>query len=168
MSTYTDLIKNRGNSEASDECYSPIEICKTLLRFLDKNKTYYEATSGKSNSLVKGFRELGFKIEGSGDKDFFETTSEDVFDAVITNPPFSKKDRFLEHCYQIGKPFALLLPVTSFQGQKRGKMFIEKGISALVLNRRVDFTGKKAPTFGVAWFMGNGFAPNGRLYFEDN
>lgn len=38
----------------------------------------------------------------------------------------------------------------------------------LVYNRRVDFTGKKAPPFGVAWFMGNGFCPHGHIWFVDN
>lgn len=105
---------------------------------------------------------------GNNGKDFFDCDTDDVYDGIITNPPYSKKDQFIEHCYSLEKPFALLLPVAAFQGQKRGRMFSEYGISALVLNRRLDFTGKKAPTFGVAWFMGNGLCEPGKLYFSDN
>jgi len=31
-------------------------------------------------------------------------------------------------------------------------MFDENGIEILALNKRIDFTGKKSPHFGVAWF----------------
>ena len=48
--------------------------------------------------------------------DFFDCASDDVYDGVITNPPYSLKDKFIEHCYELDKPFALLLPVTAIQG----------------------------------------------------
>ena len=44
-------------------------------------------------------------------------------------------------------------------------MFQEKGISILVYNKRIDFTGKKSPPFGVAWFMGNGFCESNKIWF---
>ena len=44
---------------------------------------------------------------------------------------------------------------------------MKHGMSALVYNRRVDFTGKKAPTFGVAWFI-HGFMPPNQIYWVDN
>ena len=31
-------------------------------------------------------------------------------------------------------------------------MFSENGIELLVLKKRIDFTGKGSPHFGVAWF----------------
>jgi hypothetical protein len=167
LTQFTDYLNRLGTNEESDECYTPSHEVAPLCKFLKKSYTYYEATSGKSSSLLVGLREMGVSIEPSGDKDFFDCTPADVLDGVITNPPYSKKDAFIEHCYYLGKPFALLLPVAAFQGQKRGKLFKEKGISALVYNRRIDFTGKKSPTFGVAWFM-YGFDEGGRLYFADN
>ena len=86
-----------------------------LLKYLDKEKTYYEATSGKSSSIVRGFNKYGYNIVGSNDRDFFDCTRNDIYDGVITNPPYSKKDQFLEHCYSLGKPFALLLPLQVFR-----------------------------------------------------
>jgi len=44
------------------------------------------------------------------------------------------------------------LPVSTIQGIRRGKWFDEYGLELLVLNKRIDFTGKGAPHFGVAWF----------------
>ena len=50
--SYTELINRRATNEASDECYTPEDQILPLLKYLDKDKTYYEATSGKSSSIV--------------------------------------------------------------------------------------------------------------------
>ncbi len=172
--TYTDLLKKRNhaggksvNYSLSDECYTPSDQVLPLLEYLDKDKTYYEPTSGKSSLIVDGFDNNGYKIVPSDGKDFFDCGTDDVYDGIITNPPYSIKDKFIEHCYALGKPFALLLPVTSFQGGKRGRMFIEHGMSTLVYNNRVDFTGSGNPTFGNAWFMW-GIIPPNTIYWVDN
>ena len=172
--TYTDLLKKRNhaggksvNYSLSDECYTPSDQILPLLEYLDKDKTYYEPTSGKSSLIVEGFDKNEYKIVPSDGKDFFDCGPDDVYDGIITNPPYSIKDKFIEHCYALGKPFALLLPVTSFQGGKRGRMFIEHGMSTLVYNNRVDFTGSGNPTFGNAWFMW-GIIPSNTIYWVDN
>lgn len=162
-----DSLKHIGRNAASDECYTPINQVSPLLQYLDIGKTYYEATSGKSSAIVDGFAEAGYNMIGSNGKDFFDCEPDDVHDGIITNPPYSIKDKFIEHCYDLGKPFALLLPVASFQGNKRGRMFMEHGMSTLVYNNRVDFTGKKNPPFGVAWFI-HGFLPPNTIYWVDN
>lgn len=165
--TYTELVSSLGRNTESDECYTPADQVLPLLQYLDKDKTYYEATSGKSSNILTGFNKYGYNIVGSDNRDFFDCTRDDVYDGIITNPPYSKKDDFIEHCYSLGKPFALLLPVASFQGGRRGRMFMEHGMSALVYNRRVDFTGKGNPTFGNAWFMW-GILPPNTIYWVDN
>jgi len=167
MGNYGDFIGGLRTDEESDECYTPSSEIVPLLKFLDKDKTYYEATSGKSSAIVDALKEHGYSIVSSEGKDFFECGADDVYDGVITNPPYSKKDQFIEHCYRLGKPFALLLPVAAFQGKRRGKLFIEKGMSALVYNRRVDFTGEGSPPFGVAWFM-HKLGESNRIYWVDN
>lgn len=44
---------------------------------------------------------------------------------------------------------------------------MEYGMSALVYNNRVDFTGGGAPPFGNAWFI-HGFLPPNTIYWVDN
>ena len=162
-----DSLKHISRNSESDECYTPVNQVAPLLEYLNKDKTYYEATSGKSSAILDGFTEAGYDMIGSDGKDFFDCTSDDVFDGIVTNPPYSIKDKFIEHCYKLEKPFALLLPVASFQGGKRGSMFMEHGMSALVYNNRIDFTGKGSPHFGVAWFI-HGFLPSNTIYWVDN
>ena len=136
-----------------DECYTPCDQVLPLLEYLDKDKTYYEATSGFSSQIVDGFKKYEYNIMPSGDKDFFDCSVDDVQDGIVTNPPYSIKDKFIKYCYELGKPFALFLPVAAMQGGKRGQMFMEYGMSCLVYNYRVDFTGGGSPPFGNAWFM---------------
>jgi hypothetical protein len=167
MGNYTDLVNRLSRTPESDECYTPEDQVLPLLPYLNQNKTYYEATSGISSQIVNGFKKYNYKIEPSNGKDFFECETSDVYDGVITNPPYSLKDKFIEHCYNLKKPFALFLPVASFQGGKRGKMFMEYGMSALLYNNRVDFTGKGSPPFGNAWFMW-GILPPNTIHWVDN
>jgi hypothetical protein len=162
-----DNLKRIGRNAASDECYTPVSQVSSLLPYLDKNKTYYEATSGLSSNILEGFKSSGYNMVGSDGKNFFDCTTDDVYDGIVTNPPYSKKDEFIEHCYALEKPFALLLPVASFQGGRRGRMFMKHGMSAIVYINRVDFTGKKSPHFGVAWFI-HGFLPPNTIYWVDN
>lgn len=145
------MLNKTGNNEMSDECYTPNEAVEPLLKYLNKDLIYYEATSNISSSIVKFMTENGFKVLSSDGRDFLNDKLP-YFDVILTNPPYSKKDKFIEKCYQLNKPFALLLPVSSIQGQKRGKLFNKNGIDLLVLNNRIDFTGKGSPHFGVAWF----------------
>lgn len=145
------MLKKTGNNENSDECYTPTEAITPLLKMLPKDRVYYDCTSGKSSNIVDFLNINGLMCKSSYGRDFLTDTFDD-YDCIITNPPYSKKDKFIKKCYEIGKPFALLLPVSSLQGMYRGNMFATKGIELLVLNKRIDFTGKKAPHFGVAWF----------------
>ena len=46
-------------------------------------------------------------------------------------------------------------------------MFMEYGMSALVYNNRVDFTGNGSPPFGNAWFL-HGFLPPNTIYWVNN
>ncbi|AIA83135.1 DNA methyltransferase [Podophage Lau218] len=169
----TGILKTKNNNSknpASDEYYTPPEGIEPLVKFLNKELRYYEPTAGKSQRIVKYLTSKGFNITGSKpDEDFLKGDFSD-YDAIITNPPFSNKGDFIERCYEIGKPFALLMPVSTIQGQKRGKRFIEDGIELLVLNKRVSFikpdnTIAGSPSFGVAWFC-HGILPE-KLQFHE-
>ena len=146
------MLQKTSNNIHSDECYTPKEALLPLIEYLDKSKLYYDCTSGVSSNIVDFLNNNGFRCLSSMGKDFLTTHPPSEGDVILTNPPFSKKDKFIEKCYNLQKPFALLLPVSSLQGQKRGKMFSKFGIELLVLNKRVDFTRKGSPHFGVAWF----------------
>ena len=70
-------------------------------------------------------------------KDFFEYEPEH-WDIMISNPPFSKKDKVLERAFSFNKPFALLLPANSIQGKARFKIF-QNDIQMLCFDSRIGF-----------------------------
>lgn len=153
-STNINMLNKTSNNIYSDECYTPEIAIKPILPYLNNKLIYYDCTSGISSSIVDCLNNNNLNCLASNKKDFL---TDDLYnyDVIITNPPYSKKDKFIKKCYEIGKPFALLLPVSAIQGQKRGFMFDKYGIELLVLNKRIDFTGKGSPHFGVAWFCYN-------------
>lgn len=157
-STNIKMLNKTGTNAQSDECYTPKEAIEPILEYLDRSKRYYDCTSSISSNIVHYLNVNGLECVGSGNRDFLVDDMPDI-DVIITNPPYSKKDAFIQRCYESNKPFALLLPVSSIQGIKRGYMFSQFGIELLILNKRIDFTGKGAPHFGVAWFC-KGILPN--------
>jgi len=88
-------------------------------------------------------------LEGSN----FFSTRPDRFDCIVTNPPYSVKFEWIERCYELGSPFALLMPLETL-GSGRAQAFFERhGVEMILLNKRVHF---KMPNIGYegsgAWF----------------
>jgi len=160
----------------NDSLYTPAEAIIPLLSFLPVDWVWWEPTDdGGRSGITKVLRERGFKVIATSldeGVDFFTSLPPRHFDAIITNPPYSLKNQFLKRAYEIGKPFAFLLPITTLEGRERGELFRKHGVEVLVLDRRTDFTGKKNCWFNVSWFCWKIlpspllFAELGKLYKE--
>lgn len=127
-------------SSAGDEVITPFYAVEPLLKYLPKEKIIWCPFDCDWSAFVQTFKENGYNVVSShleDGKDFFSYEPEQ-WDIIVSNPPFSKKDRVLERCYSFNKPFCLLLPINSLQGQKRYKSF-ENGIEILVFDKRIDY-----------------------------
>jgi hypothetical protein len=135
----------------TDEMYTPKYALNPLLPYLNRDWTIWECAYG-NGALKKHLIDFGFKVVGQGE-DFFSTDYD--CDVIVTNPPYSKKYEFLERAYQIGKPFAFLMPLTALEGIKRGALYETYGIQLIIPNRRINFITPnkgKASWFATAWF----------------
>jgi hypothetical protein len=78
------------------------------------------------------------------------------FDCIVTNPPYDIKQKFLERCYTLKKPFAMLMPLTTLETRKRQKLFRDNGVEVLFMPERINFevpSGKESSAwFATAWF----------------
>jgi len=74
------------------------------------------------------------------------------FDAIITNPPYSCKDKFIEKCYETKKSFALLMPLTALEGKKRQQLYKKYGIQLIIPNKRINFETPSGKG-GGSWFL---------------
>jgi len=131
----------------SDELYTPESVIDILLPYISKDKVIFECAVG-SGKLKSKLENEGYSVVSSDN--FFNEFPE--YDILITNPPYSIKDKFLEEAYKRGKPFALLLPITALEGIKRQELYKKSGIQILFPKKRTDFNGKGSPWFYTAWF----------------
>ena len=97
-------------------------------------------------------------------QDFF-TYEPKHWDIMISNPPFSKKDKVLRRAYEFEKPFALLLPANSIQGKTRFDIF-KNDVQMLCFDQRIGFMDEQhmnkpveGVSFGSAYFCRN-FLPS--------
>ena len=84
----------------ANDFQTPIIALKPLLSFLPRR--IWECACGKGNLvdalLFRGFEVLASDIQGG--HDFLDWTPPlNSFDCIVTNPPYSLKDKFLQRCY---------------------------------------------------------------------
>lgn len=148
MINYTKNVKN-------DELYTPKEAIEPILKYLDKDKIYWECTDFGDSNIRKVLVKNGFKVIATKKEeiDFLKDDPSFKFDVIITNPPYSIKDKFIRRCYELDKPFMLLLPITALEGKERNKLYKENGLELIVLNKRINFIKeKKNVWFNTSWF----------------
>lgn len=151
-----DFIK-RG---AFDELYTPVEAVKMILPYIPQNvKVIWECTAIKESKIVSVLKENGYEVITTHIKDgedFFDFEPQ-KYDMIITNPPYSLKDKFLKRAFELKKPFMFLLPLTSLEGINRGKMFNENNIQLIIPNKRFNFkpNKKSGAWFQTSWFCHN-------------
>lgn len=132
-----------------------------IIKYLPKDKKIWcpfdiEEWSAFSSRLKEcGFDVISTHIDKG--QDFFEYEPKE-WDLIVSNPPFSLKDKVLERLYSFNKPFAILLPLNSLQGKTRYKYF-KQGIQILSFDARVSYHDKdhmdnvvKGSPFATAYF----------------
>ena len=153
---------NYSKNGAYDEIYTPEYAVKLLLKYLPKDKVIWCPFDTENSNYVKVLKENGYKIiysHISEGEDFF-TYEPENYDIIVSNPPYSIKTNVLKRCYELNKPFALLLPITTLEGVERNKLFRKYGIQVLVLDKRIDFypaTPHKENKKSGCWFNASYF-----------
>lgn len=142
-----------------DACQTPPYAVDPLLPYLPEGWNVWEPAAGEGY-LEGALYDSGFSVTSSDiltGQNFFEYEP-DNWDCIITNPPFSIKYKFMEHCYQLGKPFALLMPVEVLGTESAAILFEAYGVEVIFIRPRINF---KMPhkgwdgggaQFPVAWF----------------
>ena len=161
-----------------DDYQTPPEAIVPLLQFIQPGWTVWEPACG-SGQLVREFKRRGYDVIGTDmltDQSFLDYEPE-KYDCIITNPPYSIKQQFLERVYSLGKPFAFLMPLAALETQKRQSLYKKYGLELLIPNRRIHFSvpvsaltpagaSKSGSYFLTAWFTW-GFNIGQNLSFVD-
>lgn len=159
MKPKTNRTGHKNKSAKYDRCQTPYYALDPLLPHLPAEWIYWEPACGDGHIVAK-LESNGLKVQATDILDghnFFDWQP-DRWHCQITNPPYSVKYDWLARSYQLGKPFALLLPVETIGAATAQKLFNRHDLEVVFLNKRVNF---KMPDqgyngggaqFPVAWF----------------
>lgn len=141
-------------TKESDLQFTPSYAVYPLLEFLIPStiQTIWCPFDDKDSEYVKIFESNGYKVIATDIEhgyDFFQYEPETEYDIIISNPPFSLKDKVLKRLQELNKPYALLLPLPSLQGEKRFDS-LKEDTQALIFDKRVNYYKDKAHTIGQA------------------
>ena len=129
--------------KASDEVYTPAYAVTPLIKYIkdfNSNATIWCPFDMEYSNYVKEFTKAGFKVLRSHIDEgynFFFYEPEEPYDVIISNPPFSQKDNVLKRLFELDKPYAMLLPVPTLQGQTRFPYM--KDIQYLGFDKRINY-----------------------------
>ena len=130
--------------KASDEVYTPKYAVLPLIKYLKifKDSPVIWCPFDLTNSqYVQTFKEFGYKVISSHideNKNFFYYEPDEDYDIIISNPPFSCKDDVLKRLFELNKPYAMLLPIPSLQGQGRFP-WIKDNLQYLGFDKRINY-----------------------------
>lgn len=148
-----------GTIHPKDVFQTPFYAVEPLIPFIPKNWVIWESAKGKgylSGYLEsQGYTVLGTDLNTGTDYFNYEPV---IYDAQITNPPFSTKYQWFARACVLGKPFALLMPIDVIGAKSGQRLMREYNIEVMLLDGRVDFgTPNKgfegsSSLFATAWF----------------
>lgn len=143
-------------SKANDDWQTPPSALDPIIPYLNPDWVIWECAEGKGR-LSKALKDKGFRVIGTDilEGQDFLVWEPKSYDCILTNPPFSLKQQFFERAYRLRKPFAFLVPLTTFETPRRQALFFQHGIEVIMFPYRIDFeqagkTGKNY--FATAWF----------------
>lgn len=123
----------------ADEVFTPAYAIQPLLKYIPQHSTIWCPFDLEDSEYVKVLTEAGHNViftHIDNNENFFEYEPEE-YDYIISNPPFSIKDSILKRLTELNKPYAILLPLPTLQGQKRFKDL--QGCQALIFDKRINF-----------------------------
>jgi hypothetical protein len=150
--------------KAIDRCQTPAYALDPLLPYLNRESVVWEPAAGEGY-LVAALRDAGLEVVSSDietGENFFDYAPAEPWDVLVTNPPYGSgiKYDWLERCYELGKPFALLVPVEMIGAGTAQRLMNKYGAEILLLDHRVNFKmpnkgWKGTAQFPVLWLCHN-------------
>ena len=129
----------------TDEWYTPEKCVEIIVPYLLRGgykKILCPFDKAESN-FVKVLEERGFEVSYSHIEtgtDFFDIDNLKDYDAIVSNPPFSKRQAILERLFESGVPFAMILNFNGlFDSKARWELFKENEFELIVPKGRMHF-----------------------------
>lgn len=127
-----------------DEYYTQQSAVNMIIPYIlgGGYKTIWCPFDKADSMFVMTFKDKGFDVNYGHietGQDFFEY-KEPQGDIVVSNPPFSKRDKIFERLYEWDIPFALIINFNSlFDSKKRADIFRKHRVEMLIPRGRMKF-----------------------------
>lgn len=140
----------------TDEWFTPPEAVRLILPFLRKRgyKTILCPFDKADSAFVRVLVDEGeagtwvYYSHIEDGQDFFDYDVDDLrkFDAIVSNPPYSKREAVLSRLFEAGVPFAMLFNWNGlFDSRTRWQLFKDNHFELLIPRGRLRFSdGKRA------------------------
>lgn len=160
--TATQIVGGNPNQKRSTSDFypTPPDVTYALMEFLNlpNDTVIWEPAAGEGD-MVQAIWDLGYRVVGTDLTYGYDFLTEPMkpCDWIITNPPFSHAEKFIERCIEHKKPFALLLKSQFWHARKRLNLFGKYPPTYVCpLTWRPDFLFKQhekrsAPLMDVMW-----------------
>ncbi len=116
-----------------DDYMTPKYAWENIQQYIPKDKVIWESFmgDGKSGEYLK---ELGFDVIHN-DGDFFENNEGDI---IVSNPPFSNKNKTMNRLKELDKPFIILLPQPAINTTAIRELF-KDDLQIIIPRKRIQF-----------------------------
>ena len=125
-----------------DEYYTKEYAITPLLKYIPTKTTVWCPFDKEESNFVKLLREHGCNVIYSHidtGQDFFEYEPQ-KYNYIVSNPPYSLRERILERLFLLQKPFALLINEAGlFDSKKRFELLKNNKFEIMVFDSRVDY-----------------------------
>ena len=143
-----------------EKVYTVNDAVVPLLKHLEKEFMFHVWVTDKQ--VAKTLEKNKFIPQAT--EDFLNDELPSKYDVLVVSTS-TLQDKYVEKCFEYLRPFALLLPLTALAEGKTNKLFNQHGIAAVVLDKPINFTGKKGKGECAAWFVWGVFSGN-QVIFE--
>lgn len=126
----------------NDEYFTPEYAVVPILKYLKPNSTIWCPFDEEDSAYVKVLKENGHNVVYThifNGEDFFDIDIPEC-DYIISNPPYSLKEKVFIKLYEIGKPFAMLVNFQGlFDNKVRFELFKNNEVQLMYLSPRVNY-----------------------------
>ena len=144
----------------TDEWYTTEESVRMIIPYLyGRYKKILCPFDKKESNFNKVLSKHGFDVTYSHidtGTDFFEIDNLKDYDAIVSNPPFSKREKILEKLFESDVPFAIIMNFNGlFDKKSRWELFKRNEFELLVPLGRMHFFNDNgfhnSPSFQSIW-----------------
>jgi len=112
---------------------TPKKVWEDIKQYIPTDKVIWESFFGDGKS-GKYLQELGFTVIHEN-IDFFKENRGDI---IVSNPPFSLKEKVLTRMKELNKPFILIMPISTITTQYCQKLF-KNELQIIIPKKRIQF-----------------------------